>query len=428
MKTDPDHVQKRLGDGYYENQLIKDEVMKLTGRRFLDGYATDEEEYKALMDAGIAYAKENTNARIGIAPSEEEQKRLKKDMVWMVETSVVLPDGSIVKALVPQVYLAGGSKERNLTGPAVVSGENIDFHVANDILNTGTILAGKAASLSAENINNHGGTIAGSNIALQAVQNIRNTGTITAEKSASLYAGQDLENTAETRTQRNEAGETTNISQSGTIAVTGDNGALMMDAGRDVKLTASNVVNAGKNGMTEITVGRNLSMETAKTGYENTVTWDGSNRRYESESVDTGASITTKGNLTLKAGETVMTKAATGTSDGAVDISAGKNISITGGEDKVDLVEDHKHKSHGFLSSTTETTHDEVHRTGNIGSAISGKTVTMTSGQDMDIKGSTVVSDDNTILHAGGKINITSAEETDSEIHNRTVKKSGLLG
>ena len=428
MQYDPDHIQKRLGDGYYETQRIKNEVMRLTGKRFLEGYATDEDEYKALMDAGIQYAKDNGTVKIGVALTADQQKALKKDMVWLVETSVVLPNGKIIKALIPAVYLAGESEEKSATGPAVVSGSDIDFHVVNTILNEGTILSGNVASLSATNINNHGGTISGSDAALKAVETIQNTGLIAGTNSITLTAGKDIQNTAETRTQHNEEGSTTNLSKSGTIAVTGDKGRLTMTAGRDVVLTASNVVNGGKDGTTDITAGRNLTMNTLKTGYDETITWDGSNKRHEAEIADTGASITAKGNLTLKAGKDFTAKAAQVTSEGNITVKAGRNISINGGEDKRDLTEGHKHKSHGFLSTTTETTHDEARSTGNLESLISGNTVTLTSGGDTTVKGSTVISDDETRLTAGGNVNIESAQERDGEIHDRTVKKSGLLG
>ena len=54
---DPVTVQKRLGDGFYEQDLIKEQVSLLTGRRFLGNYTSEEEQYKGLMDASITSAK-----------------------------------------------------------------------------------------------------------------------------------------------------------------------------------------------------------------------------------------------------------------------------------------------------------------------------------------------------------------------------------
>ena len=49
---------KRLGDGYYEQRLVREQIVKLSGGRYLQGYSNDEEQYRALMDAGVAFAKQ----------------------------------------------------------------------------------------------------------------------------------------------------------------------------------------------------------------------------------------------------------------------------------------------------------------------------------------------------------------------------------
>ncbi|HEY9380494.1 MAG TPA: filamentous hemagglutinin N-terminal domain-containing protein, partial [Burkholderiales bacterium] len=56
LSLDPAGLHQRLGDGFYEQQLIREQVAQLTGRRFLDGYANDEAQYRALLDTGLLYA------------------------------------------------------------------------------------------------------------------------------------------------------------------------------------------------------------------------------------------------------------------------------------------------------------------------------------------------------------------------------------
>ncbi len=58
LKLDPVYMHKRLGDGFYEQRLIRDQILELTGRRFLDDHANDEAQYQALMNAGLTYANE----------------------------------------------------------------------------------------------------------------------------------------------------------------------------------------------------------------------------------------------------------------------------------------------------------------------------------------------------------------------------------
>jgi filamentous hemagglutinin len=103
LSLDPAHLQKRLGDGFYEQRLIAEQVSQLTGRRFLDGYASDEAQYQALMDAGLTYANE-WRLIPGVGLTAAQMAQLTTDIIWLVEQTVTLPDGSTQKALVPQVY------------------------------------------------------------------------------------------------------------------------------------------------------------------------------------------------------------------------------------------------------------------------------------------------------------------------------------
>ena len=57
LRSDPQNILKRLGDGYYEQRLVRDQVNQLTGRMFLTGYQDLEAQYKGLMDNGITFAK-----------------------------------------------------------------------------------------------------------------------------------------------------------------------------------------------------------------------------------------------------------------------------------------------------------------------------------------------------------------------------------
>jgi filamentous hemagglutinin len=62
LNTDPTLIQKRLGDGFYEQKLIRDQVSQLTGRRFLDGYASEEAQYQALMASASPWPSNGTCA------------------------------------------------------------------------------------------------------------------------------------------------------------------------------------------------------------------------------------------------------------------------------------------------------------------------------------------------------------------------------
>jgi filamentous hemagglutinin len=59
-------TQKRLGDGFYEQRLIREQVAALTGQRFLGDYTSDDEQYRALMNGAVTQAT-SLKLRPGIA-------------------------------------------------------------------------------------------------------------------------------------------------------------------------------------------------------------------------------------------------------------------------------------------------------------------------------------------------------------------------
>ena len=418
MQYDPEKLEKRLGDGYYESQLVRDRLMQLKGK------PAGETEYKALMDAAVRWAQENKDVRIGMALTEDQKAALKEDIVWMVESSVLLPDGNIVKALVPEVYLAHG-KNGTLTGSALISAENIDIRATNDILSRGTVIAGDTMRLSASDINNEGGTIKGSTILEEALRDIRNTGTMEAEKKLILKAGQDIDLASTLHEERNKQGYTQTIASSGKAAVTGNQGTLSMEAGRDIRMQAAAASSAGNIAMK---AGRDITMETAAVKKDTAVTWDGNNYRHDSAARDIGSSVTAKGSLTMQSERDTSIKAADIRSEGMTAVEAGRNLTVENGKEITGLEEHHRHKERSLLSSTTTTTHDEVHAVKAQKSIIEGNTVSIEGGKDISLTGSAAASTKETTLSAGRNISINAAEETDKEIHKKQVKKSGLIG
>ena len=418
MQYDPEKLEKRLGDGYYESQLVRDRLMQLKGK------PAGETEYKALMDAAVRWAQENKDVRIGMALTEDQKAALKEDIVWMVESSVLLPDGNIVKALVPEVYLAHG-KNGTLTGSALISAENIDIRATNDILSRGTVIAGDTMRLSASDINNEGGTIKASTLMEEALRDIRNTGTMEAENKLSLKAGQDIDLASTLHKERNKQGYTQTIASSGKAAVTGNQGTLSIEAGRDITAEAAEISSAGDIAMK---AGRDITMETAAVKKDTAVTWDGNNYRHDSAARDIGASVTAKGSLTMQSERDISIKAADIRSEGMTAVEAQRNITVENGKEITDLEEHHRHKERSLLSSTTTTTHDEVHAVQAQKSIIEGNTVSLQGGKDISLTGSAAASTKETALSAGRNISIHAAEETDKEIHKKQVKKRGLIG
>ena len=440
LSLDPAATQKRLGDGFYEQKLIREQVAQLTGRRFLDGYASDEAEYQALMNSGIAYAQAQ-QLRPGVALSAAQMAALTTDIVWLVEKTITLANGETTRALVPQLYVRVKEGDLQANG-ALIAANNINLNITGDLTNSGTIAGRNVVVLTAENINNLGGRIDGTDVGVAARTDINNLGgTIEAANSLQVAAGRDINVISTTSTQSNAQGSRTNINRVAGLYVTGIDGVMLASAGRDVNLDAAVIINnaappaAGNGdnkaniGSTTIVAGSNLKLGTVTESASNSIAWNDKNTRKDGSRTDVGTTIQTQGDLTLQAGNDLNAKAANITSNqGALLAIAGNNVNLTAGEANVTVDEAHQHKSQGFLSTKTITTRDTLDQTAAQGSTLSGNTAVIIANNDINLKGSNVVSTQGTVLSAQNNINIEAATDTTKEGHYRDEKKSGLMG
>ncbi len=162
----PDHEIPFLGDAYFENQLIDNELRQLVGQglgkgSFIPG-SDAIEQMKLLLDNGIEYAKAH-NLAMGEKLSPEQAAALTKSMV-VYETKVV--DG--IEVLAPVVYLANIDKSNLTAAGALMSGGSVDMNVG-DLQNSGAIVAKSDLKLNAGNIKANGGSfVAGGNVEMTA--------------------------------------------------------------------------------------------------------------------------------------------------------------------------------------------------------------------------------------------------------------------
>jgi filamentous hemagglutinin len=107
LGLNPEQILKRLGDGFYEQRLVQEQILSLTGKSVLAGYADTDAEYLALLTAGANLAR-GLQLAPGIGLSAEQVAALTENVVIM-QTQMV--DGQAV--LVPVVYLfeAGARNE-----------------------------------------------------------------------------------------------------------------------------------------------------------------------------------------------------------------------------------------------------------------------------------------------------------------------------
>lgn len=433
LALDPSVTQKRLGDGFYEQRLINEQVAQLTGQRFLGNYTSDEAQYKALMDAGIAYAQQY-QLRPGIALSAIQMAQLTSDIVWLVEQEVTLADGSKTRALVPQVYVQVKDGDLAPAG-ALLAGKSVNINLAGDMGNTGTVAGRTVVNLTAENVQNLGGRITGDALTVAARNDLNNIGgQIIAAASLNASAGRDLNVVTTTSSAGNQTGGTssnsfslTGIDRVAGLYVSNPGGTLVASAGRDANILAGVISNSGANGSTVISAGNSINLGTVATASSSLQSRGEDHFLRDSQTADMGSQLQTAGSLSLIAGKDLNAKAANVQAGGDLTASAGNNVNITEGR---------KTNSFGFAlttaesdlfssSSTTERRSSEQDKA--VGSSLGGKTVTIVSGKDINVKGSNVISDAGTTLAAGNNIAIEAAKNTSSSTSFFEKKESGFF-
>ncbi|RZI83006.1 MAG: adhesin, partial [Pseudomonas sp.] len=428
LQFDPAQTQQRLGDGFYEQKLIREQIAQLTGRRFLDGFANDEAQYRALIDNAVTLASD-WNLVPGVALSAEQMAQLTSDIVWLVERNVTLANGESRKVLVPQVYVRVQEGDINGNG-ALIAGQQLKLDLSGDLINSGSLGGRSVVALTAQNIDNLGGRIQGNNVALQTRDNLNNLGgLIGATDSLAIDAGQDINSRSLSRDSSSEQGTRSNLSRVAGLFVSGDGGSMKVAAGNDLNLQGSQVVNAGQGGATQLQAGRDVNLGTVSESSQQAIRWDASNWRNEASRGEVGSTVQTNGDLRITAGQDLNARGATVTSDqGMVLAEARRDINLTAAEQYQFADEAHKFKgSNGMLSSKTTTLRDTVSQTQASGTTLSGEQTYLQAGRDISVRGSDVVSTKQTVLVAERDVNIEAATESSGERHDKSEKKSGLF-
>ena len=107
------------------------------------------------MNAGVAFGRA-WNLVPGVALTDAQMAQLTTDIVWLVEQTVTLPDGSTARVLVPQVYAR--VLPTDLTGEGtLMTGSSVTMRTTGDIINSGTIGGRTVVRLTGDNVSNLGG-------------------------------------------------------------------------------------------------------------------------------------------------------------------------------------------------------------------------------------------------------------------------------
>ena len=422
MKTKPENIEKRLGDGLYEQTLVRNQIVSGTGYRFLDGYTDDENQFKALMDAGIAYAKQHGIAP-GVALTAEQAASLTSDMVWLVK-DVVMVEGKPVEVIYPKVYLKQSNGLQLHTDGTLISANALVMNAKESIRNEG-VIQGKTVILATDKDIINSGHINAEKVGLQSDRTIYQQGQVVGRDAVELQAKENI-------TFNNSIEHLTNqdvLHKTAGIAVTGDKGVMIVSADNDVNLGGATIEALGKEGAITITAGHDINSTTDTLTAKKDMTQDGDNYLRTYRQTELGTTIEAGGDISIGAKHDVKARNLTVSSDSsAVKVIGEHDVSIENGYSESKDAFALKYKEKGLLNKkeTKIKTNDESKNA--LMSTLSGHTVVVGANNDVTLTFSNVVSTAGTSVLAGHNVITDAAAEHTLSTASKDVKKSGIMG
>ncbi|MFG9067237.1 DUF637 domain-containing protein, partial [Pseudomonas aeruginosa] len=474
LGMNPDDSRKRLGDGLYEQRLIRDAVVARTGQRYIDGLSSDEALFRYLMDNAIAY-KDSLQLQLGVGLSAEQMAALTHDIVWLEEVEV---NGE--KVLAPVVYLAQ-AEGRLAPNGALIQGRDVKLVSGGDLHNVGTLRARNDLSATADNLDNSGLIEAGKRLDLLAGDSIRNrqggviagrdvsltalTGDVINERSVTRYDsaldGRTWERSFADSAARVEAANSLNVQAGRDIANLGgvlqSRGDLSLDAGRDVTVAAvedrqgqtrwstSRLQSVTQLGA-EVSAGRDLNVSAGRdltavastlearrdialsAGRDVTLAAAANEEHaysktrkvtYQEDKVaQQGTRVEAGGDLAINAGQDLRLIASQASAGDEAYLVAGDKLELLAANDSNYYLYDKKKKGD---FGRKETRRDEVTDVKAVGSQISsGGDLTLLSGGDQTYQGAKLESGNDLAIVSGGAVNFEAVKDLHQESHEKS--------
>lgn len=417
----------RLGDGFFESQLIGQQVRAATQQAQLPQFGTVLAQAEGLMASAVKQQK-GLNLSVGVALSAAQVSALTESLVWWVKANV---NGREV--LVPVVYLAKND-QKSITNGALIAGTNVVANVAGTITNSGTISAANLVSLTAGNdfINMSGGLVSGGTVGIKAGNDIVNhAGAAMTGGDIFLTAGRDivLSSTVDSNssTTRESLGGkrftsetiTTQTATGSTIAATGN---LVMNAGRDISISFGNVSAGGDAAMV---AGRDVLITGVTTTDTSDAAWKTGKYKHgtssSSEETFHGSVIKVGGDLGISAGRDIGIVGSTIKVGDDLSMQAGGGITIAAAQTQS------SESLNERLSKKVRTNQMDASATTHVLSDISaGGNIALSTPGALTIAGATIAAGDVLAVNAGS-VSITGVIDEVSEDTRRVVKSGGLL-
>ncbi|WP_454954224.1 hemagglutinin repeat-containing protein, partial [Fusobacterium hwasookii] len=402
---------KRLGDAYYENELIERSITEKLGTRFLNG---KEISAKELMDNAAIEAKKNA-LTVGNSLTKEQIAKLDKDIVWYEYQKL---DG--IQVLVPKVYLSQNTlKNLNTDSRSRITGIENTYVRTGNLENTGLIGGYGNTYVEAKEVNNRAlgnqlAEIRGNNTTIIAQNNINNIGArIFGNENLNLIAiDGDIVNksTIEKIEFNNGEFDRSKFTKIDSVGEIVSNGNLNMLTNN---YTSVGAITQAKNA--NINVAKDINIKSQEVSGEQKFGKDDSQYNYYGFERNLGSVVkaenlnTTASNLNIS-GSAVTTK------------TANLNVDKLNVESKVDKEDEIKKSSYKSLlksGSKKEIIHNEENSAGSL--YVEGEGLIK---GDVNLVGSNLVLGDKSFI--GGKLTTDSRELHNS--YSLEEKKKGLSG
>ena len=424
LRADPQNMLKRLGDGFYEQRLINEQINQLTGRRFLEGYTSDYEQYKTLMDNGLYYAKK-WNLTPGLALTAAQMKELTSDLVWFEKRETQLPNGEKINVLAPKVYLSRRNSKINGEG-SLISANHVIIRGMNQVDNSGTILGNSSLSITAQNIKNNEGRLQANHLSLSAQNELLNLGgTFEAKDNLAAHAKNLRFESKLSETKDTGDFYKKDISKAAELNLTDKNGKLQVHADENIVVKGIRANIAGDaafyaKGDLELGTVSRINKEHYRMNADNYYLLDQENQ--------IGNQIQVKGNAQYIAGQNITVTGNQLHSDGETTIAAQGNIDIHEGRAKEHLNSAIKTTDRGLFSKKTITAkHRHDYDLAEASMIDADKIHLQSNNGNIKVQGSNLVAE-NGFTAQGKNIDIREAENRVYSEDFYSKKKSGMLG
>ena len=419
---------RRLGDAYYENQLLTRALAEKLGTSFING-KSNQELIKAMMDNASA-----EGTRLGLTVGQEltqdQINSLNEDIVWYVTKNV-----NGIEVLAPQVYLSKNTRSiinddtRNRVG-----GINGTYIQTNNLVNNGTKYGnGGITVVNANTVRNETATnllseISGDRTYINAAGNIENIGGLIGGRDLVSVVSQngDVINRTTTREVGYNNGEFDRTRFTDVVSVaeiSSKNGPTFIQG---KNYTSTGAVTAGNT--VRIDASENVNINALKLTGEQKFGRNGDNygsynfvNHLQSAVNGTDGVMITSGKDTNISGSQVV-------SLGNVNINA-QNINVTNVVNNESI--ESKRVNSGFIS--TETKANSAYIESNQGSQIFGNNVVLDSKKDTNVIASDITASKdelgnggNILVTAGNNVNILS--DTTSQSSSSTASKTKSIG